>query len=288
MKHIFLLILCAFCFSVSACGNNTDSLATENAEKIQKLESDYKDIQKQIKKLNEENADSLNKTAIVLGVVGCVFGLIASVIAIFVFLKINEKNDDGENIFQAVSHLFQSNDHRKSEIECLKNRCANNQNSTFAPNNYNDNNDLELRLSAVEKNLATFATIVQNLSAITVNQPVQQASSSKNDSQNKKQERMAYLGAPTGAGDKMYFIDELPSCDDKARFKIFKKSDKEAEFDLIDIQRIKSMDSFDSVAKTRGCNLSEAKGFRTTQKGKLVKEDGCWAVKRSLEIELKK
>ena len=97
-----------------------------------------------------------------------------------------------------------------------------------------------------------------------------------------------YFGIVKGHG---IFNDVFNSKQDESKFKVwFKSNGKEAEFDLIDLKRIKSFDGIDKAVQfdTSETSLLEASSYDTIKRGLVVKNGDFWEIKQKVKIILKK
>lgn len=97
-----------------------------------------------------------------------------------------------------------------------------------------------------------------------------------------------YFGIVKGHG---IFNDVFNSKQDESKFKVwFKSNGKEAEFDLIDLKRIKSFDGIDKAVQfdTSETSLLEASSYDTFKKGLVIKNGDFWEIKQKVKIILKK
>ena len=97
-----------------------------------------------------------------------------------------------------------------------------------------------------------------------------------------------YFGIVKGHG---IFNDVFYSKQDESKFKVwFKSNGKEAEFDLIDLKRIKSFDGIDKAVQfdTSETSLLEASSYDTLKRGLVVRNGDFWEIKQKVKIILKK
>lgn len=97
-----------------------------------------------------------------------------------------------------------------------------------------------------------------------------------------------YLGIVKGYG---FFNDVYSSQKDESKFKVwFKSNGKEAEFDLIDLRRIKSFDGIEKAVHfdTTEASLQEASSYETLKRGKAIKDGDIWEIKQKVSVRLKK
>ena len=97
-----------------------------------------------------------------------------------------------------------------------------------------------------------------------------------------------YFGMVKGKG---IFNDEYNSKQDKCKFKVYYNSNgHEAEFELIDLNRIRSLDSIEKAIEfdASQVSLEEALYYDTLKKGLVRKNGEIWEIVRKVEIVLKK
>ena len=97
-----------------------------------------------------------------------------------------------------------------------------------------------------------------------------------------------YFGIVKGHG---IFNDVFHSKQDESKFKVwFKNNGKDAEFDLIDLRRVKSFDGIEKAVlfDTTEASLQEASSFETLQRGLVIKKDDFWEIKQKIKVKLKK
>lgn len=97
-----------------------------------------------------------------------------------------------------------------------------------------------------------------------------------------------YFGIVKGHG---IFNDVFNSKQDESKFKVwFKSNGNEAEFDLIDLKRIKSFDGIDKAVQfdISEASLLEALSYETLNRGTVVKKGDFWEINQKVKIKLKK
>lgn len=97
-----------------------------------------------------------------------------------------------------------------------------------------------------------------------------------------------YFGMVKGKG---IFNDEYISKQDKCRFKVYYSNNgNEAEFDLIDLNRIRSLDGIEKAIEfdTSEVSLEEASHYDLLKKGLAVKDGDFWEIKQKVSVRLKK
>ncbi len=97
-----------------------------------------------------------------------------------------------------------------------------------------------------------------------------------------------YFGIVKGHG---IFNDVFNSKQDESKFKVwFKSNGNEAEFDLIDLKRIKSFDGIDKAVQfdISEASLLEALSYETLKRGTVVKKGDFWEINQKVKIKLKK
>ena len=116
------------------------------------------------------------------------------------------------------------------------------------------------------------------------------SSSSENVSSTsiKEIEKEGYFGIVKGKG---IFNDIFYSKQDECKFKVwFKSKGNEAEFEPIDLNRIRSVDGIEKAVDINSdeVSLQDALSFIVTKRGKVRKNGEIWEVERKGEILLKK
>lgn len=101
-------------------------------------------------------------------------------------------------------------------------------------------------------------------------------------------DKEGYFGVVKGYG---FFNDVYSSQKDESKFKVwFKCNGKEAEFDLIDLRRIKSFDGIEKAVHfdITEASLQEASSYETQERGKAIKDGEIWEIKQKVRVLLKK
>ena len=104
----------------------------------------------------------------------------------------------------------------------------------------------------------------------------------------KEIEKEGYFGIVKGKG---IFNDIFYSKQDECKFKVwFKNKGDEAEFEPIDLNRIRSVDGIEKAVDINSdeVSLQDALSFIVTKRGKVRKNGEIWEVERKGEILLKK
>ena len=288
-------ILIAFCFCCISCGNSsatskkssgvskteveqivkstTDNITTK-LDSISKLyDQKIQDISKDLKKQQSEKAKGNRDKWIYISWLSLLTGLM--VWLVYCWNKTLEKKD-----LKKVEY----------EIEKLK-------------------NDLKLILSRHEQDISKKNLIIKDndsfniqirqiLERLLVLEDIQKNSSQKSNrviSTEKSSEKSedsfvkeGYFGIVKGHG---IFNDVFHSKQDESKFKVwFKNNGKDAEFDLIDLRRVKSFDGIEKAVlfDTTEVSLQEASSYETLQRGLVTKKDDFWEIKQKIKVKLKK
>lgn len=157
-------------------------------------------------------------------------------------------------------------------------------------------NNLQQHYKAIEANTTHLVRLTQKLSQIQPQESVVPPPSRKShseDSQKKhkqnSQSRIVIREGYLGINKENFFNDFYENPDDKAYFRVSIFDNNEGEFELVDLQRIKSADSIGLAVETDGCRIEEARTYETKQKGKIKKGDGdLWIIDSPLKLTLNK
>lgn len=276
MKPIILTIalLCSFVFT--ACGENPlnngeDSTLCQSST----ISNDSLDNAQNALVDDESNQESETETnssdTPIIYLILSISGFIGLLVALWDFYCVN---DFHKEFSKRLGYL----DKKLNEIDfSVNNLVSKSKDKDVAYHPSNEKSEileLKQKIDTLSKNLNT----IMKYSSQTV--PVSVKSS-------KKEEEIHYLSNPIGKETK-YFTEILPSKSEKAYFRIIVKNENEASFELLELQKIKSADWFESVVMTKGVAMDSATSFETIDKGRLVKTDGYWRVEKPTEIKLKK
>ena len=97
-----------------------------------------------------------------------------------------------------------------------------------------------------------------------------------------------YFGAPKGDAESALFNDQYDELRDECFFSVHYLSTTEAEFEPIDLMRLKSLPAIEGVIRYDGCPLKEARGFQLKSKGKVKKQNNYWVVTARAELQMQK
>ena len=97
-----------------------------------------------------------------------------------------------------------------------------------------------------------------------------------------------YFGAPKGDAEAALFNDQYDELRDECFFSVHYLSNTEAEFEPIDLMRLKSLPAIEGVIRYDGCPLKEARGFQLKSKGKVKKQSNYWVVTARAELQMQK
>ena len=97
-----------------------------------------------------------------------------------------------------------------------------------------------------------------------------------------------YFGAPKGDAESALFNDQYDELRDECFFSVHYLSTTEAEFEPIDLMRLKSLPAIEGVIRYDGCPLKEARGFQLKSKGKVKKQNNYWVVIARAELQMQK
>lgn len=97
-----------------------------------------------------------------------------------------------------------------------------------------------------------------------------------------------FFGAPKGDAEAALFNDQYDELRDECFFSVHYLSATEAEFEPIDLMRLKSLPAIEGVIRYDGCPLKEARGFQLKRKGKVRKQSNYWVVTARAELQMQK
>ena len=97
-----------------------------------------------------------------------------------------------------------------------------------------------------------------------------------------------FFGAPKGDSEAALFNDQYDELRDECFFSVHYLSTTEAEFEPIDLMRLKSLPAIEGVIRYDGCPLKEARGFQLKNKGKVKKQNNYWVVTARAELQMQK
>ena len=95
-----------------------------------------------------------------------------------------------------------------------------------------------------------------------------------------------FFGAPKGDAEAALFNDQYDELRDECFFSVHYLSTTEAEFEPIDLMRLKSLPAIEGVIRYDGCPLKEARGFQLISKGKVKKQSNYWVVTSPAELQM--
>ena len=148
-----------------------------------------------------------------------------------------------------------------------------------------DNDSLNIQIRQILERLLVIEDIQKNSSQKGNRVVSTEQSSEKSEDSFVKE---GYFGIVKGHG---IFNDVFYSKQDESKFKVwFKSNGKDAEFDLIDLRRIKSFDGIEKsvLFDTTEASLQEASSYETLQRGLVTKKDDFWEIKQKIKVKLKK
>ena len=97
-----------------------------------------------------------------------------------------------------------------------------------------------------------------------------------------------FFGAPKGDAEAALFNDQYDELRDECFFSVHYLSTTEAEFEPIDLMRLKSLPAIEGVIRYDGCPLKEARGFQLKSKGQVKKQNNYWVVTARAELQMQK
>lgn len=288
-------ILIALCFCCISCGNSSatskksagiskteveqmmksstdniskkvDSICNEHKKEFLEIRQEIKKEQSEKKKVNSDKWIYITWLSLLTGLI---------VWLVFCWNKASEKKD-----LRRLEH----------EIERLRSDLRNVLNK--------QDQDITKKNHIIKDKESLNLQIQQILERLLVIENIQKNSCSRNDSVGYKENvsdktlntvsKEGYFGIVKGHG---IFNDVFYSKQDESKFKVwFKSNGKEAEFDLIDLKRVKSFDGIEKAVlfDTTEASLQEASSFETLQRGLVIKKDDFWEIKQKIKVKLKK
>ena len=181
-------------------------------------------------------------------------------------------------IKEELHHMSHEQGRCFDNISSLKNQFNNHTHTAF--------DDYSRRLDNLETKIVELLSLEPK--PIT-SPPVSQPKSTSKKHGYKPQGRMIVREGYLGINKEKFFNDFYESLDDKAYFRVSIFDNNEGEFELVDLQRIKSADSIGLAVETDGCRIEEARTYETKQKGKIKKGDGdLWIIDSPLKLTLNK
>ena len=296
MKMIFLRnILIAFCFCCISCGNSSatskisSGVSKTEVEQIVKSSTDnitikldsisklydqkIQDISKDLKKQQSEKAKGNRDKWIYISWLSLLTGLM--VLLVYCWNKTLEKKD-----LKKVEY----------EIDTLKNdlkQILSRHEQDISKKNLiiKDNDSLNIQIRQILERLLVIEDIQKNSSQKGNRVVITEKSSEKSEDSFVKE---GYFGIVKGHG---IFNDVFHSKQDESKFKVwFKSNGKDADFDLIDLRRVKSFDGIEKAVlfDTTEVSLQEASSYETLQRGLVTKKDDFWDIKQKIKVKLKK
>ena len=288
-------ILIAFCFCCISCGNSSatskksSGVSKTEVEQIVKSSTDnitikldsisklydqkIQDISKDLKKQQSEKAKGNRDKWIYVSWLSLLTGLM--VWLVYCWNKTLEKKD-----FKIVEY----------EIETLKNDLKlilSRHEQDISKKNLiiKDNDSLNIQIRQILERLLVIEDIQKNSSQKGNRVVITEKSSEKSEDSFVKE---GYFGIVKGHG---IFNDVFHSKQDESKFKVwFKSNGKDADFDLIDLRRVKSFDGIEKAVlfDTTEVSLQEASSYETLQRGLVTKKDDFWEIKQKIKVKLKK
>ena len=288
-------ILIVFCFCCISCGNtsatskkssgvskteveqivklSTDNITTK-LDSISKLyEQKIQDISKELKKQQSEKTKGNRDKWIYISWLSLLTGLM--VWLVYCWNKALEKKD--------LKKIGYDIEKLKNEIKQIKSS----QEQDVSKKNLiiKDNDSLNIQIRQILERLLVIEDIQKNSIKKSSRVAIADKASEKSENSFMKE---GYFGIVKGHG---IFNDVFYSKQDESKFKVwFKSTGKEAEFDLIDLRRVKSFDGIEKAVlfDTTEASLQEASSYETLQRGLVIKKDDFWEIKQKIKIKLKK
>ena len=253
-----------------------DSVMSTLVEQVAKLTDELNTIKVENNKLKSQ-VDNLTTPSNWWHIITIAALIFAIVCILFTWLVSHQSIDD-DMFKREISNIASSLKRHREEIETLKRSKGQNvtqtRNSQYASSYHlsDDIQKLSRRLDNIEKKLseakATVSPIDINRQSLT--QPLRKGYAKSNSS--------------------TYFSEIIPSNQEGCIYEITFKSDTEAEFSIISLQKMKQSNAWREIVEIVGnCNLEDAKSFSIKDYGVCKKvDDKMWLIKKNLVIELRK
>ncbi len=294
MKFVRNLLI-AFCFCCISCGNssatsnNSSGVSKTEVEQIVKSSTDnittkldsisklydqkIQDISKDLKKQQSEKTKGNRDKWIYISWLSLLTGLI--VWLVYCWNKAIEKKD-----LKKVEYEIEK---LKNDLKLILNR----QEQDISKKNLiiKDNDSLNIQIRQILERLLVIEDIQKNSNQKNNRVAITENVSEKSEDSFVKE---GYFGIVKGHG---IFNDVFYSKQDESKFKVwFKSNGKDAEFDLIDLRRVKSFDGIEKAVlfDTTETSLQEASSYETLQRGLVLKMDDFWEIKQKIKVKLKK
>ena len=288
-------ILIAFCFCCISCGNSSatskksSGVSKTEVEQIVKSSTDnitikldsisklydqkIQDISKDLKKQQSEKAKGNRDKWIYISWLSLLTGLM--VWLVYCWNKTLEKKD-----LKKVEYEI---DTLKNDLKLILSRHE----QDISKKNLiiKDNDSLNIQIRQILERLLVIEDIQKNSSQKGNRVVITEKSSEKSEDSFVKE---GYFGIVKGHG---IFNDVFFSKQDESKFKVwFKSNGKDADFDLIDLRRVKSFDGIEKAVlfDTTEVSLQEASSYETLQRGLVTKKDDFWEIKQKIKVKLKK
>jgi len=97
--------------------------------------------------------------------------------------------------------------------------------------------------------------------------------------------RDGFFGAPKGDAETYLFNNQYDELRDECFFRVHYAGADEAEFQPIDLVRLKSLPSIEGVIRYQGCPLREAAGFKLIKEGRAKRHHDYWIVEEPAQLE---
>ena len=292
MRNIFIAI-CICCIS---CGNssanskkvtlteskvyeiikkNTDSLSQQIENHINMVKQDVESIKTDVAN-SKKKQTGFNHIYILYGLI-----ILVILLLIWVLTRWNKvlDIDNLREIEHDISKL-----ENKIELYYKKQQDNIRKENTIL-NNYET---INLHINNILNRLLLIEEQLKNKNMIKDNGHSKSTSENVSSTIAKEIEKEGYFGIVKGRG---IFNDIFYSKQDECKFKVwFKSKGNEADFEPIDLNRIRSVDGIEKAIdiNTDEISLQDARSFVVTKRGKVRKNGEIWEVERKGEILLKK
>ncbi len=282
-------ILFAFCLCLISCGNssatsknksgvkieevnqiikqNSDSLENKIETKIKSLNSELLNKINEVQKTQDKKSKSNNNKGLIylwLSLLTCIM-----VWLVYCWNKTPEKKDYRRLEDEILSLENRLNSIlRKQEQDIVRSR------NTIV----RDNDAIQIQIQDLLQRVFKLEKSTSRVVESKNSEPQRVESHHKE----------GYFGMVKGMG---IFNDEYNLKQDKCKFKVYYYSNgNEAEFELIDLNRIRSLDGIEKAIEfdASQVSLEEALCYDTLKKGLVRKNGEIWEIVRKVEIVLKK
>lgn len=281
MKIYVISFLFSFCLCIMGCkanqtSSNSDKTNSQIAALVSKVDSLTLQIEKQNAVIENFKENQNGKSEIhywwLSGTI-IVSIIFSTLISVFFAKRVRYIVDDNiERLHKAMrrnnNDESKNNNKKNAKIESIEVSMLQLQNG----------------LDRLEKEYLNIAKLVNSQNEIAKEAIKPLITSEKNTN------KEGYFGMVKGQG---FFNDVYNSNQDECRFKVwFNNAETEAEFEPVNLNRIRSIDGIEKAVDyiDDEVSLSDASSFCVMEKGKVNKnkDSGTWDIKSTVKIKLKK